>query len=278
MSWIEKSAPTSFDHIPIHGLHFLDGNIVTRLLTQKYGEVETPFFNPNWLKDQKLPQVEFPSGLSFDIWETSSPEHGGIVHLFGEMDLPYFDTRDQAWKLANDIAEQVGYRARKQGENQLELIGHDDDERYLVTYGNPERRMMNVEKLKDPVERPVHPAHVLMNAEIANTLPPLYSNEQIGLESLAPVKYFTPDSNWTWYASEGSPVDEDGYYDTDKDKVDYLFFGLVIGFEIEFGYFSLTELQSAHGSLGLPVERDLYYEPKTLRELQDQHRRERGET
>jgi hypothetical protein len=94
---------------------------------------------------------------------------------------------------------------------------------------------------------------------------------------MALVKYFTPDSSWTWYASEGSPVDENGYFDTDDKKVDYLLFGLVIGFEIEFGYFSLNELQPVRGALGLPVERDLYYEPKSLRELQDQHRRERGE-
>jgi hypothetical protein len=24
------------------------------------------------------------------------------------------------------------------------------------------------------------------------------------------VKFFTPDSSWTWYATEGSPVDENG--------------------------------------------------------------------
>lgn len=102
-------------------------------------------------------------------------------------------------------------------------------------------------------------------------------NEQIGLEALAPVKYFMPDGSWTWYASEGAPVDEDGYFDTDKEKVDYLFFGLVSGWEIEFGYFSLSELQSVRGALGLPIERDLYYEPKTLQELEEMHRRERGE-
>lgn len=277
MSWIEKSASTSFDSLPIYGLCFLNGDVLARLLSLKYGDVETPFFNPNWLKDQKLPQVEFPSGLSFDIWEISDSERGGILHLFGEMDLPYFDTRDSAWDAASHIAEQVGYAVRKRGESQLVLIGHDDEERYLITYDDAERRMMNVEKLTEPVERPVHPAHVLINEEIANTLPPLYSNEQIGLEALALIKYFTPDSSWTWYASEGSPVDEDGYFDTGKEKVDYLFFGLVIGWEIELGYFSLSELQSARGALGLPVERDLYYEPMTLQQLQDQHRRERGE-
>ena len=70
-------------------------------------------------------------------------------------------------------------------------------------------------------------------------------------------------------------MDEDGYYD--KEKSDFIFFGLVAGLEIELGYFSLSELQNAGGSLGLPVERDLYYQPKSLKELMEQHRKERGE-
>ena len=92
----------------------------------------------------------------------------------------------------------------------------------------------------------------LLDAESRSKLPGLYSQEKKGLEALAQVKFFTPDAGWTWYASEGSPVDEDGYYDTDKDKVDYFFFGLVVGHKIELGYFSLNELQSMRGPLGLP--------------------------
>src|SRR6185503_8939316 len=117
----------------------------------------------------------------------------------------------------------------------------------------------------------------LLDEETKSRLPPLYSNEEIGLKALAQVKYFTPDGDWTWYASEGSYVDENGYYDTDKEKVDYLFFGLVSGLEIELGYFSLSELTQVRGALGLPVERDLHYRPKPLGELQAQHRAERGE-
>jgi hypothetical protein len=59
--------------------------------------------------------------------------------------------------------------------------------------------------------------------------------------------------------------------------VDYLFFGLVIGFEIELGYFSLSELSQVRGALGLLIERDLHYEPKTLEALQRRHLAERGE-
>ena len=80
-------------------------------------------------------------------------------------------------------------------------------------------------------------------------------------------KFFTPDAGWTWYAIEGSPVDADGYFDTDKEKVDFLFFGLVSGIEVELGYFSLSELKTVRGAFGLPVERDLYFEPIRLSEV-----------
>lgn len=86
----------------------------------------------------------------------------------------------------------------------------------------------------------------------------LYANEKLGLDALARVKFFTPDSNWTWYASE---------FDGEN-----IFFGLVIGFMPEFGYFSLSELEDALGPLGLPIERDLHFDPKSLRELRDHYK------
>ena len=98
---------------------------------------------------------------------------------------------------------------------------------------------------------------ILLPKEIREELPALYANEELGLDALARVKFFTPDSNWTWYASEFDGKDT--------------FFGLVVGFETELGYFSLRELSEAHGPLGLPIERDLYFNPRTLRELQEHH-------
>ena len=115
----------------------------------------------------------------------------------------------------------------------------------------------------------------LLDAETRVKLPELYSNEEQGLDALAQVKFFTPDGGWSWYASEGSYVDEDGYYNTDKPKVDFIFFGLVSGLEVELGYFSERELESVRGQLGLPIERDLYFEPKTLRELMEWHDQQR---
>jgi hypothetical protein len=97
----------------------------------------------------------------------------------------------------------------------------------------------------------------LLDAESRTRLPELYSGEEEGLDALAQVKFFTPDSNWTWYCSEFDGED--------------IFFGLVVGFEIELGYFSLSELQEVRGPWGLPIERDLYFEPKALRELMEMH-------
>ena len=75
--------------------------------------------------------------------------------------------------------------------------------------------------------------------------------------------------------SEGASVDADGYFDTDKEKVDFLFFGLVIGHEIELGYFSLAELEEVRGPLGLPIERDEWFQPKILGQLMEEHEHRR---
>jgi hypothetical protein len=48
-----------------------------------------------------------------------------------------------------------------------------------------------------------------------------------------------------------------------------LLFGLVVGFEIELGYWSLSELEAARGPWGLPIERDLWFEPTPLSQLPD---------
>jgi hypothetical protein len=50
-------------------------------------------------------------------------------------------------------------------------------------------------------------------------IPALYSQEN-AKDPPVVCKFFDPVGSWTWYAIEGSPVDEDGYFDTDKAKVD----------------------------------------------------------
>ena len=101
----------------------------------------------------------------------------------------------------------------------------------------------------------------LLNKESRDKLLELYSGEELGLDSIAQVKFFTPDSNWTWYASEFDGED--------------IFFGLVSGLEVELGYFSLSELQEVRGPWGLPIERDLHFEPQTLKELMKKHEHDR---
>lgn len=89
----------------------------------------------------------------------------------------------------------------------------------------------------------------LLTKEIRSRLPPLYSAETEP-DPLLRAKFFTPDSNWTWYVIEFDGQD--------------LFFGLVVGFETELGYFRLSELQKVRGPLGLPIERDLFFSPIPL--------------
>lgn len=78
-------------------------------------------------------------------------------------------------------------------------------------------------------------------------LPPLYSREQ-GKDPVAVLKWFTPDSSWTWYVLEYDPVER-------------LAFALVNGHEVEMGYVSVGELEQVRGPMGLPIERDLFFEP-----------------
>ena len=97
-------------------------------------------------------------------------------------------------------------------------------------------------------------AHDLMPDSLARTIPPLYATEN-DPDPVARVKWFTPDSSWNWYVVEYDP----------QEKICY---GLVEGFEEELGYFSLTEIEQARGPWNLQVERDLYWHPTALSELQ----------
>ena len=92
----------------------------------------------------------------------------------------------------------------------------------------------------------------LLTKEVRGKLPPLYSQEEVE-DPMVICKFFYPDFSWTWYAIEFDGTDQ--------------FYGLVDGFEKELGYFSLTELMSNRGKLGLPVERDRYFTPCRLSEV-----------
>jgi len=102
----------------------------------------------------------------------------------------------------------------------------------------------------------------LLPKEIREQMPPLYAQDGKGGKAVVYAKFFTPSSSWTWLCTEGEPVlSESGV------EIDFKFFGLVFGHEKEFGYFLLSELEEVRGPMGLPIERDLYFKPKTLEEI-----------
>lgn len=105
----------------------------------------------------------------------------------------------------------------------------------------------------------------LLTKDLLKKIPPLYSQENVEDPDIA-VKFFTPDAQWTWFVTEGGVVREDDEgtdpLSTWDGKADVIFFGLVDGFEKELGYFTLSELQSIRGGLGLPIERDRFFSGK----------------
>ena len=94
--------------------------------------------------------------------------------------------------------------------------------------------------------------HELIPREIAATVPPLYATEEEA-DPTACVRPFSR-SGWAWLVTE---------YDPESGEA----FGLVRGFEEEWGYFSVREMEDLNRSKGFgAVERDLSFEPKPLSE------------
>ena len=97
---------------------------------------------------------------------------------------------------------------------------------------------------------------MLLTKENRRRLPELYSTEKVA-DPMVHVKFFTPWTSWTWYATEFDGKDT--------------FFGWVVGHEKELGYFSLKELESVRGPYGLTIERDRYFRPRPLSEVKKLH-------
>ncbi len=124
---------------------------------------------------------------------------------------------------------------------------------------------------------------MLLTKENIAALPPLRSQDGKDARQVPiVVKFFTPDSSWTWYATEGEKIPCEVCNGSGRNPLsdnlnwlpcsackgsgaeDWQFFGLVVGMETELGYWSLAELAAARGPLGLPIERDRHFHGKSL--------------
>lgn len=75
-------------------------------------------------------------------------------------------------------------------------------------------------------------------------------------DQVAKVKLFNPQGAGTWYIAEYDPETRIAY-------------GLAVIQEAELGYFDMAELVEFRGRFGLPIERDLHWEPRPLSECED---------
>jgi hypothetical protein len=93
--------------------------------------------------------------------------------------------------------------------------------------------------------------HLLMPDDLKAQFPAIYSVQKLG-EQAVPLTKYEANNGWEWY-----PIEFDG-----KDR----FYGLVFGFALEMGYFSLRELANAkreysNGEFTNAVYRVGRYEP-----------------
>lgn len=99
---------------------------------------------------------------------------------------------------------------------------------------------------------------MLMTKELETTLSkyPIGSQDGKGLDAEVIVKYFNPCGAGTWLITEGEKQ-EDG---------SWLLFGYCHIFEWEWGYVSLSELESVKLPFGLSIERELYVTGKKVKD------------
>ena len=80
----------------------------------------------------------------------------------------------------------------------------------------------------------------------AKTMPKFYATEHNGDQAIAQYKFISVTSGWAWYCLEFYPATR-------------TFFGLVNGFEMELGYFSLDEMAGVPG-----IIRDRKFQPTPI--------------
>lgn len=83
---------------------------------------------------------------------------------------------------------------------------------------------------------------------------PLYSQDGKGEDAVVVCKFFL--QGYTWYVLEAEKADNG-----------YEFFGIIVGQHTEYGYFTLSQLESVTGQWGLRVEKDRGFKPTKVKDL-----------
>ena len=110
MPWHEKYHTTPFDATPPQGLYFLDGD----LLSKRYNQERT--------QGKKYPMISYPSGLQKELWNSS--DDGGIINVFGALELLRNTTRDEGFAGAMDFASEYGYTLAKREKMTYRITEH----------------------------------------------------------------------------------------------------------------------------------------------------------
>ena len=101
---------------------------------------------------------------------------------------------------------------------------------------------------------------MLLTKEQEAQIPPISSGTEEIEDPTVWVKWFTPDSSFTWYIMEREPNTG-------------LCFGVTVNpasnMPWELGYFNQNEIATVRGKLGLPVERDKWFQPQPLSQVRD---------
>jgi len=203
--------------------------------------------------------------VSYPYFELYGKENGRVVI---EIDPSQIEVLTQPIPACESDPISRKDQAENMGQFLTELAsGAGIPQTHAVATGNT----VAIERAKKVIANDKIRGMKLLTQEIRETLPVLGTQDGKGGKAVAYVKYFTPSSSWSWFAISGEPV-----LDESLRLVDYRFFGLVFGHEKEFGYFLLGELEEACGPMGLPIERDLHFKPKTLEEIAPEIFREEG--
>ena len=96
----------------------------------------------------------------------------------------------------------------------------------------------------------------LLSEELKARLPKLYEQER-AIDPIVHAKFSFPAGGWLWFVTEGQTSGSD-----------FTFFGYVIGYEAEWGYFTLRELEEININ-GLLIEGDESFEARPLSDCLD---------